>query len=949
MHAAPTAAAAPLGAVSAAHVHVAGSAGPEPSAGHVTGARPAGPIPSAGPAPTAVPAAAATPKPSEGQVSGAGPAGPAGPAGAEPTGDIARSLLGATGCANNELPRPPANARWIASGDCNPQNEGSFDSTVCEGACLPGFTASGSFSSTCSFVGGTTCFGWTTTSTSLACKLPGCAGTPSTALGVTLPPNALWDCAQLSASPPGTTCNAGCPSNYVQAGNLSSLCAGGSGAAAWQAPTGSGITCTLEVPQAPCSNSPGPSTDGMPSNAQWACTGQITPSGSTCRATCVPGYGNVAPTVLLATCLNGVWRQPEGSLTCALSTAPCLQPPPAAWLPLGGKWDCSGTQHAAACTASCTSNYTKSGAITAWCYNGEYAQPTTNIACSPIGCSSNPGPNLNPNATWSCQLPAAHGVKCTAGCSGPSAAPDPPVAVCDFGNWVYSKGSCSGESSRSYFYTFTGPPAMIAELTKVIANGDPLTIVNNQIFGSLQNLLPLYSSYLGQLGFLLQNIWASQSTINTKRRQLLMDQGMDSIVIGMQVSLGLSDSIGTPMGASAGAGSCIVQLMPGTLANSSAGIISANHSSTESTVTVCGSVKTLFATFTYLASSIDTGSTKLVASIPSNSSTTNCSVTPDIVPGNDGNTSVAVTCQNADGSSFSGPETYTVLITANSTCSGLPLLTAAATNIRAVQSPTVIVRLASPPAPVCGGKPAVVMFIYTVDGLQPGQDLNLTTQVGPACTATLTPSPSKANGTAVVTCSGAFAPNASIPVELNITATTQGCGAATGLSHGNVSVLCCTTGSSYAKIGNSTSSINCFQHARPGATGDACAQAAKASGFINRGPGSGKLFLAQNTSSCTSAVAVGSIRVSCPDGAVAKKLLFKLTTPERYRSSERRYWVACAPPTSSAACPGKPTWIRVKRTTLEFNVTAGCSCSSAYYGLVDFASYRRLPPSVCGN
>lgn len=33
-----------------------------------------------------------------------------------------------------------------------------------------------------------------------------------------------------------------------------------------------------------------------------------------------------------------------------------------------------------------------------------------------------------------------------------------------------------------------GPPAMIAELTKVIANGDALTIVNNQIFGSLQNL-----------------------------------------------------------------------------------------------------------------------------------------------------------------------------------------------------------------------------------------------------------------------------------------------------------------------------------------------------------------------------------------------------------------------------------------------------------------------------
>lgn len=135
---------APLGAVSAAHVHVASSAGPKPSA---------------------------APKTSEGPVSAAGPAGPAGPAGAELTGDMARSLLGTTGCANNDLPAPPTNAQWVASRTCDPADQESNSNTECQAACLPGFTASGSFSATCSFYD--SLYVWAATATSLACKRPG--------------------------------------------------------------------------------------------------------------------------------------------------------------------------------------------------------------------------------------------------------------------------------------------------------------------------------------------------------------------------------------------------------------------------------------------------------------------------------------------------------------------------------------------------------------------------------------------------------------------------------------------------------------------------------------------------------------------------------------------------------------------------------------------------------
>ncbi|WIA31259.1 hypothetical protein OEZ86_001255 [Tetradesmus obliquus] len=262
-----------------------------------------------------------------------------------------------------------------------------------------------------------------------------------------------------------------------------------------------------------------------------ACAGQVTPSGSSCQASCAPGYANVAATVREAACLNGVWRQPTGNMSCVQGTAPCLQPPPSAWLPFAGKWDCKFTPHAAACTASCDARYTKSGNTLSWCYNGQYQQPATNITCTP---------------------------------NGTSFAFYPTVATCKLGGWVYAGGTCAGESVKVYY-------------------------------------LSLISS-----------------------------------------------------------------------------------------------------------------------------------------------------------------------------------------------------------------------------------------------------------------------------------------------AKGNVSVLCCTRGSSYAKTGSSTAKANCFKHVRPGAAGPQCAKASAASGFFDRGPGAGKLFLAQNASSCTDAVGVGSVRVSCPEGGAAKKLLFKLVTPAAYRSSERR-------------------------------------------------------------
>uniref|UniRef100_A0A383W6E4 Sushi domain-containing protein n=1 Tax=Tetradesmus obliquus TaxID=3088 RepID=A0A383W6E4_TETOB len=923
------------------------------------------------------------------------------------------------GCPWTSLPAPPANAQWSAA--CR-QTAGDAPSlTSCAAECLPGFSASGSRSLTC--VSNNNNPPWVpgTGAQDLTCT--GCSGTP----GGALPPNAVWDCAQNPASLSGSTCSAACQANYVQVGSWSSLCAFAPGGQAWQAPSGSGVTCTLGVPQGSCPNSPGPAPVGI-SNAQWACAGQVTPSGSSCQASCAPGYANVAATVREAACLNGVWRQPTGSMSCVQGTAPCLQPPPSAWLPFAGKWDCKFTPHAAACTASCDARYTKSGNTLSWCYNGQYQQPTTNITCTPNGCSSNPGPNLTPNARWACKLPAVHGANCTANCNdtGTSFAFYPTIATCKLGGWVYAGGTCAGESVKVYYLSLiirgAGEQELAVALAKILAKGTGTEIgkiIMEKIraaFGLIESTLEavfgvlkrLYGDVLPlELDVSLADVWVADfvnRTLNgtqTQARHLLTEQGMSQLVIGVHVSFGegivaktvesvvdaavntpsflnfvfakgveigrntysvdesilqqatlsLSDSAGNPLGASAGAGSCLLELTPSTAVNSSAGIISADLSTVDSAVAVCAGASALTATYTFQASGTLDNDTKLAASNV-NSNTTTCIVSPDVIPVGSANTSVAVTCRNINGTPFSDTASYQVVVTASSNCSGLPLLTAATTDVTTVPHPTVTLRLARPPAPVCGGKPAVAVFQYTVNGVQPGQDFSLTAQVGANCTANLTSTPSKANGTAAVTCSGAFAPGVTVPVGLNITATTQGCGASTGSAKGNVSVLCCTRGSSYAKTGSSTAKANCFKHVRPGAAGPQCAKASAASGFFNRGPGAGKLFLAQNASSCTDAVGVGSVRVSCPEGGAAKKLLFKLVTPAAYRSFERRYWVGCAAPPSSAACPGSMRWVRINATsTLEFNVTApaGCSCASAYHGIVDFAAYRRLPLSACGK
>uniref|UniRef100_A0A383VF24 Sushi domain-containing protein n=1 Tax=Tetradesmus obliquus TaxID=3088 RepID=A0A383VF24_TETOB len=499
---------APLGAVSAAHVHVASSAGPKPSA---------------------------APKTSEGPVSAAGPAGPAGPAGAELTGDMARSLLGTTGCANNDLPTPPTNAQWVASGNCGPADQESYSNTECQAACLPGFTASGSFSATCSFYEGN--YVWAATATSLACKRPGCTGVPGSS---PLPDNAAWSCGSSNAAV-GSTCTAQCAPGYRQAGSWESTCT----QQGWQAPTGTGVTCSLIVPDGPCSNSPGPSTDGMPANTQWAC-GQATLSGTTCQAACAPGYVNVARTTRTAACLDGLWEQPTGDMTCILGTDPCRQPPPLLWLPAGGEWDCQApVSHAAACTASCEPGYNRTGAITAWCFNGNWVQPTTSITCTPAGCASNPKPQLDPDAVWTCQLPTAHGAACTAGCNGTNA-PDPTTAICDFGTWVYSRGSCAGTASKIYYFNVQGLGHNMISLIEDIHSGAALTMANN-VLVQRQKDFALYNPALSVLNISVQDAWISQSTSNTQRRRaasqrLLEHGGMDEVVVGVQVRHSSSSS-----------------------------------------------------------------------------------------------------------------------------------------------------------------------------------------------------------------------------------------------------------------------------------------------------------------------------------------------------------------------------------------------------------------------
>jgi hypothetical protein len=108
---------------------------------------------------------------------------------------------------------------------------------------------------------------------------------------------------------------------------------------------------------------------------------------------------------------------------------------------------------------------------------------------------------------------------------------------------------------------------------------------------------------------------------------------------------------------------------------------------------------------------------------------------------------------------------------------------------------------------------------------------------------------------------------------------------AAGLNSTSVSVECCTTGSSYARLNSSrTNKPTCFQHTRPGSTTAKCIpKPVTASGFFNQGPGSGSLFLARQPGNCSAALAVGSVNVSCPLGDAANKIGFKIVTPAAYR------------------------------------------------------------------
>jgi hypothetical protein len=120
-------------------------------------------------------------------------------------------------------------------------------------------------------------------------------------------------------------------------------------------------------------------------------------------------------------------------------------------------------------------------------------------------------------------------------------------------------------------------------------------------------------------------------------------------------------------------------------------------------------------------------------------------------------------------------------------------------------------------------------------------------------------------------------PNACIPL-MRLRLIAHAAAAAAGAGRLSVPVACCVTGSSYAKAA-AANSPTCFQHFKPGSTAAQCSKPVNASGFLNRGPGSATLFLAQSANSCSDSIAVGNVTVSCPDGDSAKKLRFAIQTP----------------------------------------------------------------------
>ncbi|WIA44200.1 hypothetical protein OEZ86_010518 [Tetradesmus obliquus] len=850
----------------------------------------------------------------------------------------------AIGCSGTPSYSLPANAEWACGGST------ATVGSTCKAQCAAGYRqAGGPWESTCGSPTWKAPVGTPIDCTFVVVGGP-CSndpGPPTTGL----PENAAWACTG-SCSASGSTCKASCKAGYgsIGAATYAAACQDGF----WQEPSGA-LTCALAT--APCPTLPDPAW--LPAGGKWDCPGGVSQGGA-CTASCQAGYTKTGN--MNAFCFNGQYAQPPPTMSCAPpAPAPCTSQPDPAWLPAGGKWDCpGGVSQGGSCTASFQAGYTKTGNLSAVCAFGNYSEPTTPMSCTPSGCNNKPGSDLDPSAVWGCTLPATHGDKCTAACNGTAAPPNPPTVVCDFGAWVYSSGSCGDLATKNFYVNMQAPPELIVNLKAAIASGKALQLGNMAL---LQPQSSLILSLLNPAQIAFLQVWIAQSSSSSQRGRRLADQGLSELVVGMrslgsgviaqavgaaldkvltapsaanyilaqglevwrsesfsedllqQVSLGVSDSTGRPMGDPAGADGCGVSLLPTTTANNSIGVWSTEQAGPMFNVSMFTGWDTIYVTYDYRASSAITGQTKLSASIV-NSSTTQCSVDPENVTAL--NSSVVIACKKLDGTPFLEPAAFAVLLTANYTCSGQPSAFFDTTNVALLAAPTLTLRPGKQPAPSCGGKPAVAVFRYHLQGLRTNQDFILTAEVAPSCTVQLISRPSKSNGMAVVTCSGAFPPSTPVTVGLNLTASAQACRDVKSTSKVDAHVACCVAGSSYAK-GAAANSPTCFQHVKPGTTAAQCSKAINASGLV-----------------------------------------------------DRRYLVLCAAPTSLARCPS-PFWISTRAkppkgsptppgwpeglntttangvTTIEFNVAARCACSSAFFGVVESAQYRNLPAAACGR
>uniref|UniRef100_A0A383WI23 Uncharacterized protein n=1 Tax=Tetradesmus obliquus TaxID=3088 RepID=A0A383WI23_TETOB len=300
---------------------------------------------------------------------------------------------------------------------------------------------------------------WSLQSNTLKCS--GCVGPPD---GNKLPAYSSWTCTGVVA--PGGTCTAKCDTYFTAEGSLTASCnANGTWAiqnrrrAAKPVQTAS-LTCSQAG--ASCPSRPGPSTSNLPDGSTWNCP-PSTPSGSFCVASCPAGYVQLSQDPVAVPCKDGVFGNATGSMQCARNNARCNSPPPSSWLPSRAIWTCPlGTAADAGCVAACPANTTAKGVPpTAWCFGGNYAQPTVDPAfsCSPVPgtgtCKVQPTADDMPtnawkSSVWSCKLPMLDGETCIAACANTSAnasAADPPQLKCSANSsssrWDYVKGACS--------------------------------------------------------------------------------------------------------------------------------------------------------------------------------------------------------------------------------------------------------------------------------------------------------------------------------------------------------------------------------------------------------------------------------------------------------------------------------------------------------------------------